>query len=88
MKWALLSLFVATSAFADGSGSGSGTVIQLPPDVNAPEVSAAASPSEVALNAVRAASCRLVHSPLSRYGSEKNFSYQRSESSGGGKAPR
>jgi len=48
-----LALLVSTSAFADGSGSGSGAgsavIIQIPPDLNAPEVSAAASPSEVRL---------------------------------------
>jgi hypothetical protein len=65
MKRVLLLLCVASSAWADGSGtavgggsavgsgspagSGSATVIQLPPDVNAPEVSAAASPSELPL---------------------------------------
>ncbi len=34
-----------------GSGSGGPTIIQLPPDVSAPEVSAAASPTEVRLGA-------------------------------------
>lgn len=36
-------------AAADGSGSGSAVIIQIPPDLNAPEVSAAASPSQMRL---------------------------------------
>jgi hypothetical protein len=44
-----LTLLFVSPAYADGSGSGSAMVIQLPPDANAPEVSAAASPSEVRL---------------------------------------
>ncbi len=50
---ALLAILAVTllssSARADGSGSGSATIIQITPDMSVPEVSAAASPSEVRL---------------------------------------
>jgi hypothetical protein len=50
----LLVMLAATPVWAQGSaGSGSGgpKIIQLPPDANAPEVTAAASPTEVRLGA-------------------------------------
>ncbi|MBV8759797.1 MAG: hypothetical protein JO257_21080 [Deltaproteobacteria bacterium] len=51
MKALALLLLLTTVAHADGSGSaaGSGVVIQLPVDADAPEVSAAASPTELML---------------------------------------